>query len=345
MDRIWLKTDGDKLKALRESSGIDPVELARAVTLTPAHIRQLEDGGDSMFYSQAIKLQVGRRLLRRLGSDLDAIETEEPASAAMALDMPAEKGMEPAVAQATVAEPPQPAATPWPAEASIADHADRAGHRLSDWLKPLMQWFPAAAATAAVAMVGGVLFQVLKPAASPEVVSVNMPAPARKAEPAPTPMMTAQAAEQVAAPTPSGPQAPSTPEASAVTKAAAPTSPDTAVQPSAAAAAHTSALPNCTRLPNETVALQPPSSTKPANYVHLVATQETTLCVVDGTSRVTTLHLKPGDARSIYGSAPWRLHSPALAQLEVYFQGHRMNGAIGSANHVVFTEHSNSVIN
>ncbi|NBS48176.1 MAG: XRE family transcriptional regulator, partial [Betaproteobacteria bacterium] len=142
MDRIWLKTDGDKLKALRESSGIDPVELARAVTLTPAHIRQLEDGGDSLFYSQAIKLQVGRRLLRRLGSDLDAVADVNTMAAAVA---PAEVSSQPAV---TVE--PRPAAAPEPIRPVVSDRAQRHSPGL---LKPLLQWFPAAAAAAAVAVV------------------------------------------------------------------------------------------------------------------------------------------------------------------------------------------------
>ena len=337
MDRIWLKTDGDKLKALRESSGIDPVELARAVTLTPAHIRQLEDGGDSLFYSQAIKLQVGRRLLRRLGSDLDAVADEDTVAdvnTMAAAVAPAEVSSQPAV---TVE--PRPAAAPEPIPPVVSDRAQRQSPGL---LKPLLQWFPAAAAAAAVAVVGGVLFQVLKPAASPEVARVKERVPARAAEPVPTPVTTAQA-DGPAAASSQEPSKPATPAATAVNPPTTKEAPANAM--AATATPRTSTLPNCTRLSGDTVALQPPSSTKPGNYVHLVATQETTLCVVDGTSRVTTLHLKPGDARSIYGSAPWRLHSPSLAQLDVYFQGHRMNGAIGSATHVVFTEHSNSALN
>lgn len=328
MDRIWLKTDGDKLRALRESSDLDPVELARAVTLTSAHIRQLEQGGDSLFYSQAIKLQVGRRLLRRLGSDLDETVARHAADVDAALDV-------------SHAPQPQPAIAPEP---SLPPAADRASRQRPDLLKAAVHWFPAAAATAAVALVVGVLFQVLQPAIDHETVSATAPTPAA--------MVTAPVVTDLVVPAPvpvpmaaSGPAnapASSNPGAKQAAQAAAPASTNKDANEPAVTAVSARSIPNCTRVPRDTVALQPPSSAKPGNYVYLVASTETTLCVVDGSSRVTTLHLMPGDARSVYGPAPWRLHSPALAQLDVYFQGHRMNSAIGSATHVVFTEHTGS---
>lgn len=62
-EQIWRAEDGLKLKALRESCGWDVWALARACALSAGQIRQLEDGGESLFYTAAIKAYAGRRAL------------------------------------------------------------------------------------------------------------------------------------------------------------------------------------------------------------------------------------------------------------------------------------------
>lgn len=62
-ERIWRVEDGLKLKALRESCGWDVWALSRACALSAAQLRQLEDGGDSLFYTAAIKAHAGRHAL------------------------------------------------------------------------------------------------------------------------------------------------------------------------------------------------------------------------------------------------------------------------------------------
>lgn len=352
MQRIWLQSDGEKLRTLRESTGLNPVELARSVTLTPAHIRQLEEGGDSMFYSPAIKLNVGRRLLKKLGSDLDdiAIAAPEPEvqvcapSAAVPPPIriePAPQAVAERVSQAPSGDRPRPPPPDAPAVDTplSVDRLQTAAVR-----HPLARWFPAVAAVAAVAMVAVVLYQLVRP----------WPTPVR-----PAPQMARVQALPAAEPTAPPPQANDTPNASeppakvsALASTPTPT-PTVALSPEPANPSVQASTPvreaatatHCATPPTDAVALQPPTSTKPANYVHLVATQETVLCVVDGASRATKVHLKPGDARSIYGAAPWRIHSPMLAAVDVYFQGHRMTGAIGTATNVVFTEHAVNALN
>lgn len=79
--RLWTTEDGRLLTALREAAGQDMAVLASRNALSVHHVRQLEEGGDDRFYSQAIKLQVGRKLLRSLGGDLVAlpvVESTEP---------------------------------------------------------------------------------------------------------------------------------------------------------------------------------------------------------------------------------------------------------------------------
>lgn len=68
--RIWSQEDAQQLSALREAAGLDVSVLAKRHSLSIHQVRQLEEGGDDRFYSSAIKLQVGRKLLRALGGDL-----------------------------------------------------------------------------------------------------------------------------------------------------------------------------------------------------------------------------------------------------------------------------------
>ena len=54
------------LKSLRLSAGMEPAELGALVNLSAGQIRQLEDGGISLFYSPQIKTQALRRVVRFL---------------------------------------------------------------------------------------------------------------------------------------------------------------------------------------------------------------------------------------------------------------------------------------
>lgn len=51
------------MQALREALGWDVLRLAQRCALSAGQVRQLEEGGESKFYSPAIKAQAGRRAL------------------------------------------------------------------------------------------------------------------------------------------------------------------------------------------------------------------------------------------------------------------------------------------
>ena len=68
-NQIWLPKDAALLKELREAANIDISALAIDYALSKTQIKQLEEGGDSSFYSPAIKLAVGRKLLIHFGVD------------------------------------------------------------------------------------------------------------------------------------------------------------------------------------------------------------------------------------------------------------------------------------
>jgi cytoskeletal protein RodZ len=67
--------------------------------------------------------------------------------------------------------------------------------------------------------------------------------------------------------------------------------------------------------------VQPNYPIKAGEYVHVVAQQASTVCIMDGQKRVATLNLQVGEGRSIYGKPPFKIYSTDLASLKIYFQG------------------------
>jgi len=67
--------------------------------------------------------------------------------------------------------------------------------------------------------------------------------------------------------------------------------------------------------------VQPNYPIKAGEYVHVVAQQASTVCIMDGHQRVATLNLQVGEGRSIYGLSPFRVYSADLNLMKVYFQG------------------------
>jgi hypothetical protein len=61
--QLWRTEDGLRLRALREAQGWDVWALARRCSLSACQVRQLEEGGESQFYSPSIKALAGRRAL------------------------------------------------------------------------------------------------------------------------------------------------------------------------------------------------------------------------------------------------------------------------------------------
>ena len=59
------------MKNLREAAGLEVITLARQCNLSVSQIQQLEDGGDSSFYTPEIKFNSGKKLLRFLGAAQD----------------------------------------------------------------------------------------------------------------------------------------------------------------------------------------------------------------------------------------------------------------------------------
>jgi transcriptional regulator with XRE-family HTH domain len=74
--QVWLPVDGALLKKLREAAGVEVTTLARLHSLSSSQIKQLENGGDSSFYTPSIKLATGRKLLMHFDADVQPLEEE-----------------------------------------------------------------------------------------------------------------------------------------------------------------------------------------------------------------------------------------------------------------------------
>jgi DNA-binding XRE family transcriptional regulator len=73
--QIWQKSDGEKLKQLRNAANINSADMARWAAISTNQLHQLEDGGDSSFYSQQIKYNMGSKLLKLFGDSPGELES------------------------------------------------------------------------------------------------------------------------------------------------------------------------------------------------------------------------------------------------------------------------------
>jgi len=71
---LWQSDDAARLKWLRENANITANEFAKTHAISLAQLAQLENEGDSTFYSPIIKYQLGKKLLKMLG-EKTALET------------------------------------------------------------------------------------------------------------------------------------------------------------------------------------------------------------------------------------------------------------------------------
>ena len=76
---IWLPEHCEQLRSLRIAAGIDISTLASNHSLSKMQIKQLEEGGESAFYTPEIKFTVGRKLIRSFGVEVVHIAHKEEA--------------------------------------------------------------------------------------------------------------------------------------------------------------------------------------------------------------------------------------------------------------------------
>jgi hypothetical protein len=292
-----VRDDAAHLKSLRLAADLDHAQLALMVNLSAAQVRQLEEDGDSLFYSPQIKAQSLRRVIRTLENasqepqTVASIEPPAPRSSASVIDdiiRLSEKNLKSQVVHSEVRRPggswPKLLGT-WGLAALLLGlglwqynrHNSQALYE--EWVEPITGKVLPAPPTAKTEEVAAVVPKVIATApVSTQAVVVAPPAQ----------------------------------ETSAKEKPAAANNPATASTASAA---------DCASITTEPVTATSVSPNKPGSYVYLVASKATTVCVDDGKNKRTLVTLTPGAGRSVHGAAPWTLASTDLKAVQVYFQG------------------------
>jgi hypothetical protein len=299
----WTPELGLLLESLRIQAGMDHATMARRNMLSTLQVKQLEKGGSSGFYNDDIKFSTGQKLLKFFGHELK-LETET----AIAVPEPAPTST-PDQAPALAIEP-EPLSLP---EAKV-----KPSEVVTESIKPLQIELiepvteqPEAAtsnfkpyllglAFIAIAMLIFGFFQT-NDAPNPSLnTSQNLE---RKVTPLETEKIITPQVNALAAPQ-------AEPEKSNMTAAAAPEKIEAS-----------QFLGGICQWDAQETELQASSPRKRGEYVHVVALENATVCIKDGDQRVASLSLASGQARSIYGPPPFRVYSPNLSLVKLYFQG------------------------
>lgn len=327
--------DAAHLKSLRLAAGLDLAQLAALSNLSAGQVRQLEEGGESLFYSAQIKAQSMRRVIRMLESPTQMADTEhsDPASglkpSANVIDdiiRLSEKSLNSRVVHSEVRRR-RSGIEKWVALAALVigslgwavwQSNQHGPHNIyAEWVEPLSTKVSATPTEAVPAVVP------------------NEPAP-YKAEKltteAVTPTVTPTVPPTVAAVAPVSPspiEPPVTPVKPVVPVVAPAATPELANKPSP-----------CTSIQTEPLRVSNPASrpTKPGTYVYLVASKAMEICVDDGKRKHTLVTLTPGAGRTVHGQSPWTITTQDLSSVQIYFQGAKVGLPADAGQRVLLTE-------
>ena len=296
---IWLAADAARLKSLREKSEIDANQFARLTTISITQLQQLESDGDSAFYSPLIKYQVGKKLLNLFGEtptaevaptqpdDIHTLQVQ-PEADSIALD-----GKDRAIASLDkIAEVSNREYDP-PKYKAIARSISLC------WKEHVV--FSLLVAAFLIVLIGNYFFKAPLMATPEKLFSgdgkVVVEASAPRLEITPPPVVSTTASAPI----------------------------DAASSTIAATSAIARPTPTSSCLWTETpMTLKSPKPTKAAEYVYFVAVRDVTTCVIDHNKQTTTHSLKAGETQTVNGKAPFRIYSERMADVMIFFQGHRI---------------------
>ena len=278
------------LKSLRLNAGVDLATLARRNIVSTTQVRQLENGGDSSFYSPEIKFSVGKKLLKYLGHDLQLeVTLETPASTSSDL------------AQAEASTPKVLDSEKVSNSTTVEALVTASNENLATLPAPPNSFIVVPLFLTGVALFAAMWFWFdNKPISSQEEIKKALPEPKSETK-----------VDSNVASLPDKSTDSTNPVNVAASLEATPT-------PKELAKPDTQSACNWNSAEEE---VQPDSPRKAGEYVHVVAQQASTVCIMDGQKRVATLNLQVGEGRSIYGLPPFRVYSADLNLVKVYFQG------------------------
>ena len=308
---IWTPENGALLQQLRINANIDIGTLAQRNMVSRIQVVQLEEGGDSAFYSPEIKLQVGKKLLGFFGHTLKPriasrsepplteettsfVNSAEPTALEVKDFVSESENIDPPSSQ-PVNESPNPVA---PRFRPVQRNA------LILVLVVLVFWLLQFLFPNTLALRDTPLDKPVQVEARDPQQTVAAVAPVVMAEkPLPLPEPTSQATSQT----------------DNLPKPMANVGSDSSVA-STQSQPMSETAKKCTWQDTD-IELQAPSPKKPAEYVYLIASKDVFVCVMDGKERVASILLKKDEGRSIYGPAPFKINSTEFANLKVFFQG------------------------
>lgn len=253
--QVWLPEDGALLKKLREDAGVEITTLARLHSLSTSQIKQLENGGDSSFYTPSIKLATGRKLLMHFGEDVQPLEQVHEQDHAQELETHAK---EVNTTQAT---------------------NDIAGKKIS-----LLNLQIVGAVVVFLSLIYWIFFQSISVIEKEPVIVGKQPTI--------TSPIAAMATE---------------------TKTIGSPIPISLDRPK-------ESPPEC-KWGNEPASVFGSQPTKPGEYVHVLASTDSSICVRDATSKVQVLHLKNSQSHTIRGRPPFEIFSSNLNEFKLFYQG------------------------
>jgi len=276
---------GGRLRALRLLAGLDLIELAKRASLSSSQLEQLENGSHGSFYNDSIRRQAARKVAMVLGADPES------------------------VIEVSVAET---AATPRPvmSEALVStSHTLSSSHRPSYFLAKLSAALGAHLQLGIKARlprqlkfagVAGLTMLMLGVWAA----VIGFSSDRTKQESAS--LESAVIPDRAAA---------GTRDASIGSALQAPT----AIQIADAVPAKTDN--ECDIADADFAELQAPKALKSANMVYVVGATGQVVCVQDAGGQSWRHVFGEERGQSFHGRPPWQLHSPQLAQMQLYFQG------------------------
>ncbi len=336
----WQTSDGVTLKSLRQSAGIGLSVLARKASLSVDQLRQLEDGGSSLFYTEAIKLRAGERVLSILGFRFTEpqVQVQE-----QALGNP--------VQRIVPLQPPKP-----PLGLRIARIYEYLETRFKGQFAVLARVLRGVGGVGRAGGAGGsavlqsmwhskflwilmgsmatglLTYDLSQRSAQLGLQYAQLTTWVRDAlithKPSPVANSVVLASSGSAGVQSSqfeGPQTQASQQkVTQNTKESSPivvsTYPATTAVPTGVVAQqqNTSSCHWQSESPSLT-ALHP---SKQGNFVHIMATAPTNLCVMDMQNKVSVIALAAGASQSVYGVAPFKVYSENIRQLKFYFQGY-----------------------
>ena len=355
------RDDAAYLKSLRQTAGLDLAELAALANLSAGQIRQLEDGGESLFYSPQIKTQSLRRVIHLLESPqpsgkpikVQPVDLPPRTSSNVIEDIIrlSEKNFKGNVVSTPVR---RPVNTAWMISLLVLvfvgggsylswmSNRDIPQSVYNEWVEPLTRRADAANPPSVNVTVNNqnTPTAVAQTATSTTVVTSAVTAPAPAAVAAAPATLAAPAAvtgdlpATAAVPkTKAAPLAESAPAVAPVekTKTLATPLPESATAerktikpPQESALADEKGVSDCSTIKSEALTANSVSPSKAGTYVYLQASKPVQICVEDGQKHRSVVSLEAGTGRSIHGSPPWTVASHELKSVQIYFQGSKV---------------------